>query len=135
MVKIAKTDVRYALRDIIKDEMKKQQKSDTDKAMNQAYEDSYSDYCPYCHRIATIDGSKEETEIKEVKKKKYLTGKCENCEKEIYVRLFVQPPASILGEPSVVAYFYTKEYVYGEPEIPPVSVPNKTKLQGGIFRA
>ncbi len=134
MVKIAKTDVRSALRDILKDEMNKQQKSELNKMMEQRYRESYSEYCPYCERIATVDGTKPETTTEEIKGKKYLVGKCPHCEKPLYVYVKMEPPASFLGEPSFTGYFFTKEHVHGEAEIPILEEKKKPKLHGSIFR-
>ncbi len=132
-MKIAKTDVRHALRSILKEEMTKQQKADMEKMMEKQYEESYSDYCPYCNKIATVIGRDETTEHKEINGKKYLVNKCNNCGKELYVHIIMQPPQSMLSEPTFMGLFYTKEQIYKLPE--EENKPKiKPKLIGGIFK-
>ena len=133
MVKVGKQDVRYAMTQIIDREMKKQQEAEIKEEMEKLYKESYSEFCPYCKQIATIDGSAETSRIENIRGKQYLTGKCQHCHKELYVRVVMQPPKSMLDRPSSRGYFYTKEQVHGLPA-EPVKLQGKPILTGSIWK-
>ena len=133
MVKIAKTDVRAALRDILKDEMSKQQKAELEETMQNIYKESYTEECPYCKNLIWVIGTDEKVKTEEVRGNKYLVKSCDNCEKKVYVRIVMTSPKSMLDTPGTRAYFYTKEYAYGEEE-PSLPVPEKKKLSGSIWK-
>jgi hypothetical protein len=137
MVKIAKTDVRAALRDILRDEMGKQQKAELDETMQNLYKESYTDECPYCKQLLWVMGTDENVKLEEVGGKKYMVKACDNCKKKVYVKIVMTSPKSMLDTPGTRAYFFTKEYVYGEPEAPvPLTEPSheRKKLNGGVWR-
>lgn len=134
MVKATKKDVRYAMTQIIDREMKKQQQAELKKMMDNLYKDSYTDRCNYCNHLATIDGKDtENTRVEEIDKKKYLIGKCGSCSKELYVRIIMQPPASLLDSPSARGYFYTKEDVYKLPA-EPVKQETRSRFSGSLAK-
>lgn len=113
MVKVGKQDIRYAMTSIIDREMKKQQKAELEEMMEKLYNGSYADNCPYCKRIVVVNGKDENTRINEVNGKKYLIGACQFCKKEIYVRIVMQPPKSMLDSPSARGYFFSREDANG----------------------
>lgn len=132
-VKVGKNDIRYAMTTILDREMKKQQQAELKEMMDHLYEGSYSEYCKYCKAITTIDGKDENVKKIEVDKKTYLVGKCSHCEKELYVRLIMQPPKSMLDHPTPVGVFYTKEEVYKLPP-EPEKTEQKPKIKGSVWR-
>ena len=137
MVRIAKTDVRSALRDILKDEMKKQQESELRERMDKAYSESYTDFCPYCKALIEVHGGDEGVHEETVKNKRYLVKKCGKCEKDVYVRIVMTPPVSMLDTPGFRGFFYTREYVYGEPENKQeesLQIRPRQKLRGGVWK-
>lgn len=124
MVKVGKQDVRYAMTQIIDREMKKQQEAELKDTMDKLYKESYTDFCNYCKQITTVSGTDENTKIEEAEGKKYLVCPCQHCKKDLYVRVVMQPPKSLLDTPSSRGYFYTKEEAY---KLPPEPVKSDTK--------
>lgn len=131
-VKVGKNDIRYSMTQIIDREMKKQQQAEMKEQMDRLYEDSYAEYCGYCKQVTTIDGKDENVKKVEIDKKTYLVGKCSHCEKELYVRIIMQPPKSLLDSPSARGYFFTREEAYKLPP-EPVKSEQKTRFKGGIW--
>ena len=129
MVKIGKVDMRAALRDVVKSELDKQQKSDLAKELEKHYHASYSDYCQ-CGKIVTIDGKDtENTKIETIKEKKYLVGKCSFCDAKHYVKVVIPPPVSLIDTPIPIGIFYTESQVNGTQE-----TDKGKKLTGGVWK-
>ena len=138
MVKYSKTDVRAAMKDVIRSEMAKQQKGEMDRQMEGLYAESYADECPYCQKLTEVNApdieeGKKTAKIETVKEKKYLTDTCTKCGKKIYVRIVMSQPLSMLDAPSPRGYFFTEEYVMGDKYIEPVNVI-KHGFYGSIFK-
>lgn len=134
MVKATKNDVRYAMSQIIDREMKKQQRAELKEMMDKLYSESYSEFCNYCKEIVSIDGSDTENVKRvEIDKKEYLVGKCGSCGKELYVRIIMQSPKSLLDSPSARGYFYTKEEALNLPA-ESVIPETKPKMRGKVWQ-
>jgi hypothetical protein len=117
-LRIGKQDVKSAMRDIIQQEMRKQQQADMEETIDQLYTESYADKCPYCGAVCMVDGKKfnPDAEVTVINGKKYLMGKCSECEKTVYVKVSMQSPKSMLDSPSPMGKFYTESHVTGNPE-------------------
>jgi hypothetical protein len=117
MVKATKADLRYALTTVVDRELKKQQEAEMKEMKEKLYRESYSEYCNYCGKITTINGSDESVRKEQIGDHTYLVGKCRHCGKELYVYVMLAPPRSIFDKPSAIGIFRTKEYVYHLPEV------------------
>ncbi len=112
MAKISLTqrDVREALKDVVREEMQKENAVKQQLRLKEAKKINYGDNCPYCKAVVSLIS--KNGEWKEVGKNLYLVQACPACKEEIWCRIIEQRSSdSMFAETIVTGVFMKKSDV------------------------
>ncbi len=109
MAKISLTqrDVREALKDVVREEMQKENAAKQQLRLKEAKKINYGDKCPYCEKLVTLIS--KDGEWKEIGKKLFLVEPCPECKEEIWCRITEHRSSDSMFAESVLTGIFMKK--------------------------
>lgn len=112
-ISLTQRDVREALKDVVREEMLKEEAAKKSKRFAEAKKMNFGDNCPHCNALVSLKG--KDGEWKEVGKYLYLVQPCPACNQDIWCRVVEHRSSdSIFAEAVLVGIFLRKEDVIKE---------------------